>query len=130
MTARLLSSTVACLALAGAAAGANGSTLSARDSGKTFTLRRGHELTLRLTDSYSWSKPQVRGRSIGLIPVDYIRDPGFQEWTITTHALGTSRVTSVEPAARARHAASGSRSSFAEARNRRAAAHQNRLTTL
>jgi hypothetical protein len=86
---------VACLALAGAAVGANGSTLSARDSGKTFTLRRGHELRLRLTVRYSWTKPQVRGRSIGLTPVDYIRDPGFQEWTITTHALGTSRVTSV-----------------------------------
>jgi predicted secreted protein len=77
------------------AAGANGSVLTVRDSGKTFKLRRGHELTLRLTERYAWTSPQVRGSSIRLTPVEYIRDPGFQEWRITAAAAGTARVSAV-----------------------------------
>jgi hypothetical protein len=95
MTARLLIVTAASLALAGSAPGANGSTLSLRDEGKTFALRRGHDLTLRLTERYMWSALELRGTSVRLTPVEYLVDPGFLEWTITTRARGTTLIAAV-----------------------------------
>lgn len=95
MVVRLLTVAAASLALAVPAAGANGQVLSLRDGGKTFTLRRGHELTLRLTERYTWDSPQLRGRSLRLTPVEYLVDPGFLEWTITTRGRGTTRIAAV-----------------------------------
>jgi opacity protein-like surface antigen len=92
MTARPLAAAVLVLALAASASAANGSVLTERDSGKTFTVRRGHELTLRLSGRYVWSDPKVRGGSITLTPVSSFTDPGFQEWTITTRATGQATI--------------------------------------
>ena len=66
-----------------------------RDSGKTFRVARGHELTLRLSSRYIWNGPRVRGRAVRLTPVNYFVDPGFQEWTIHARASGTVRISAV-----------------------------------
>jgi predicted secreted protein len=95
MTARTLSAAVLVLVLSASASAANGSVLTERDSGKTFTMRRGHELTLRLSGRYVWREPKVRGGSIRLVPVNYIVDPGYQEWTITTRAAGQATIGSL-----------------------------------
>jgi predicted secreted protein len=69
--------------------------ITERDSGKTFGVRHGSGLTLRLSERYRWTGPRVRGTVIQLVPVNYIRDPGFREWTIRGTAVGTARITSV-----------------------------------
>jgi hypothetical protein len=83
------------LAAAGAAAGSPKPVITQRDSGESFTTRMGDPLTVRLTERYRWTRPRVTGDAVRLTQVDYFRDPGFREWTVRTHAVGTSRITAV-----------------------------------
>jgi hypothetical protein len=82
----------ACLLLVSTAAGATRPVITERDTGKTFLEKRGHELTLRLSNRYRWTEPRVSGSAIRLIPVDYFVDPGFREWTIRGRATGRARI--------------------------------------
>jgi hypothetical protein len=66
--------------------------ITERDTGKTFLVKRGHDLTLRLSNRYRWTEPRVFGKAIRLIPVEYFVDPGFREWTIRGRATGRARI--------------------------------------
>ena len=90
---RLLVTIVACVLATTTAAAARQLVITERDSGKTFTVRRGTELTLRLSSRYRWLAPKVKGRAARLIPVDYFVDPGFREWQVDGVGLGRSRIT-------------------------------------
>ena len=87
--------------LAVAAAGAAGSaaprsssvSISERDSGRTFALKRTTNAALRLSGKWIWTPPKVRGGAVVLSPVNYRSDPGFSEWQITRRAAGTARIT-------------------------------------
>jgi predicted secreted protein len=83
------------LVLAAPASGVTRTVITERDSGKTFGVRQGRALTLRLSERYRWAGPTVRGAAIRLVAVNYIRDPGYQEWTIRGSAEGTARVSAV-----------------------------------
>jgi len=96
MARRAILLTVATLVLAAPASGVTRSVITERDGGKTFGVRKGGALTLRLSsERYRWAEPRVRGTAIRLVPVNYIRDPGFQEWTIRARARGAARITAV-----------------------------------
>jgi len=82
----------AVLVAATPASGTSTPVVTLRDSGKTFTVRKGRELALRLNNRYSWTGPRVRGTAVRLTPVDYFRDPGYLEWTINARARGTARI--------------------------------------
>jgi predicted secreted protein len=84
-----------CFLVAAPASGVTRTVITQRDSGKTFRVRLEGALTLRLSERYRWTGPRVHGTAIRLIPVNYIRDPGFHEWTIRAKARGTARVTAV-----------------------------------
>ena len=59
------------------------------DSGKAFRLKRGGEMTLRLSNRWLWSTPHPSSKGIELTPVEYFVDPGFREWLIEGRARGT-----------------------------------------
>ncbi len=84
-----------CCFLASPASGVTRTVITLRDSGKTFEVRRGGELTLRLTERYNWSGPRVSGTAIRLVPVNYVVDPGFHEWRIRARLRGTARINAV-----------------------------------
>jgi len=65
------------------------------DSGKTYTVPSGRQLSLRLTHRYRWTSLKVSSTAVRLVPVAYIRDPGYSEWMIRTRAAGTSRISAV-----------------------------------
>jgi predicted secreted protein len=92
MLLRLVLPAAILLVLVPAAAGTTPRVITDRDSGKTFRVARGHELTLRLSNRHVWSGPRVRGSAVLLTPVNYFMDPGFQEWTIHARARGTVRI--------------------------------------
>jgi len=77
------------------ASGTTPRVITERDSGKTFRVSRGHDLTLRLSNRYQWTGPRVNGSAVRLVPVNYFVDPGFEEWTIHARARGTARVVSI-----------------------------------
>lgn len=93
VTLRVLVTVTACLLVSSTASGARQLVLTERDSGKTYTVRRGRVLTLRLSSTYRWVEPKVKGRAITLTPVEYFTDPGFQEWQLNTVAFGRARIT-------------------------------------
>ena len=95
MARRAILVTAVCLVLAAPASGVTRTVITERDSGKTFGVRQGRAVTLRLSERYRWVGPSVRGAAIRLVPVNYIRDPGYQEWTIRGIAHGTARVSAV-----------------------------------
>jgi hypothetical protein len=66
-----------------------------RNSGATFTVKKGTELQLRLTERYRWSAPRVRGTAVRLIPIEFIRDPGYLAWSVKARARGKAVVTAV-----------------------------------
>jgi len=80
-------------AAAGAAAPSSSLSISERDSGRTFTLKRTTTAALRLSGKWIWTQPKVRGGAVVLSAVDYRSDPGFKEWQITRRAAGTARIT-------------------------------------
>lgn len=63
------------------------------DAGRTFQLRTGDQVHLRLSNRYLWTEPAVSGR-ISLTPVEYFRDPGYREWTIAVAGPGRATITS------------------------------------
>jgi predicted secreted protein len=93
MTFRLLVAATACLLVVTTASAAAERVITERDSGKTFTVRRGGGLTLRLSSRYRWVEPKISGRAIRLTPVSYFTDPGFQEWEIDAVRRGRARIT-------------------------------------
>jgi predicted secreted protein len=93
MRLRVLVAIAACLLMATTAIGATRLVITERDSGKTFTVRSGSELTLRLSSRYRWVEPKARGGAIRLVPVSYFTDPGFQEWEIRALHRGWTRIT-------------------------------------
>lgn len=95
MTRRAILATAVCLLVAAPASGVTRTVITERDSGKTYRVRNGGALTLRLSGRYRWTGPRVHGTAIRLIPVNYVRDPGFREWTVRARARGTARVTAV-----------------------------------
>ena len=95
MARRSILVSIVCLVLAAPASGVTRTVITERDGGKTFGMRHGRALTLRLSERYRWAGPSVRGTAIRLVPVNYIRDPGYQEWTIRGSAQGTARVSAV-----------------------------------
>jgi hypothetical protein len=78
--------------------------ITARDSGRTFTLAPGEEVSLRLSSEYGWSEPAVDGGAVELSPVDYVQDPGFSEWLVQATEAGTATISSLgDPACEGEH---------------------------
>src|SRR5262249_38229164 len=69
--------------------------LTPGDSGKTVAVDREGGATLRLSHRWRWSEPRLNGRSIQLQRVDYIRDPGYDEWQIEPLRKGTTTITAL-----------------------------------
>jgi hypothetical protein len=65
-------------------------TITEADSGESFTLTS--ETSLRLSGTYEWSEPRVRGDAVQLVRVDYVQDPGFVEWTVAPVQPGTATI--------------------------------------
>jgi hypothetical protein len=65
--------------------------------GRTFELGAGRSISLRLPNARRfWSTPRRGGGSgtVSIHPVNYIRDPGFVEWSLTAKAPGRLTLTS------------------------------------
>jgi hypothetical protein len=78
--------------------------ITAPDSGRTFTLAPGDEVSLRLSSEYVWTEPAVDGGAVELSPVDYVQDPGFSEWLVRATQAGTATISSLgEPACEGEH---------------------------
>jgi hypothetical protein len=69
-------------------------------SGRTFRLARGREVSLRLAGRWAWTEPRVNGPGLELTPVLYFRDPGFSEWRVAATGRGTFTIRSVGTPAR------------------------------
>ena len=67
-------------------------TITAADSGKTFTLHRIDTATLSLTDGHRWDAPTVKGSSVRLEPTTTPTSRGGQVWTVRPIATGTSDI--------------------------------------
>jgi len=63
--------------------------LGLRDSGRTITMRRGEQATLRLSNRWIWEPPEEAGRAVDLANLDSFRDTGYTEWTLTASRRGT-----------------------------------------
>jgi len=68
-------------------------TITLADSGKSFSLRKGAQVELRLPERFRWSGPHVRGAAVRLTRILFIRDPGYLAWSLSAGARGTARVT-------------------------------------
>ena len=64
-------------------------------SGKTYRVVRGRELTLRLPGRWNWSQPRTGSVAVELTPVEYFVDPGYSEWRIATLRRGVATIRSV-----------------------------------
>jgi hypothetical protein len=95
MTLRTLALVAVCALAVTGASSANGRVITQRDTGKTFTVRAGGELTLRLSTRWRWTPPRVKGGAVRLVRVDYFTDPGFLEWEVDGRARGSARITAV-----------------------------------
>lgn len=62
------------------------------DSGTTVNLGRSGEKTVRLSHRWHWSEPHVTG-PVELQRVDFLRDPGYDEWKIVPTRSGTATIT-------------------------------------
>jgi hypothetical protein len=62
-------------------------------AGKTIILRPGSLALLRLNHQrFRWSAPHADGVALKIEAIDYERDPGFDEWKITTRTPGRARI--------------------------------------
>jgi hypothetical protein len=95
MTLRAPALVAVCVLVAPGASGADGRVITQRDTGKTFTVRAGGELTLRLSTRWRWTEPRVKGAAVRLVRVDYFVDPGFLEWEVDARARGSARISAV-----------------------------------
>ena len=64
-------------------------------SGKTYRIAKGGTATLRLSNRWRWSDPQASTRAVDLTPVEYLVNPGFQEWTIEARKAGRATIRSI-----------------------------------
>jgi hypothetical protein len=78
-----------------ATAAAAGYLVTQADTGRSFTISPGDSVTVRLP--HGWREPTATG-PVDVQPVSYLRDPGFQEWTIVPGKAGTATVTAAGPA--------------------------------
>lgn len=62
------------------------------DSGETLSLALGREVRLRLDNAWLWNEPVVEGTAVGLVPVDYLVDPGYREWIVSGERTGRALV--------------------------------------
>lgn len=63
------------------------------DDGQLFTLALGQEASLRLDSAWLWDQPALDGAAVELTPVDYLVDPGVQEWLVTGVSGGAATLT-------------------------------------
>src|SRR5262249_4837614 len=89
----ILAASLAALATAQAARAPR--TVTLRDSGKTLLMRKGAELQLRLTERYQWLAPRVHGTAVRLVPITFVRDPGYRAWSVRARARGRAVVSAV-----------------------------------
>jgi hypothetical protein len=68
--------------------------ITQQSTGKTFRLAKGTTATLRLANRWLWSTPRASTKAVGLVPVEYLVDPGFREWKIEAHARGRATIRS------------------------------------
>ena len=99
MALRLLTIAALCAVFATAALASTRPAITTRDNGKTFTVRRGGTLTLRLQERPRWLNPRVSGTAVRLTQVNFLRDPGYREWSVAARAAGTAKITAVRYAA-------------------------------
>jgi predicted secreted protein len=85
--AALVASSIALLGALGASAADR--PITQADSGKSFRLKRGGEMTLRLSNRWHWTTPRASSKGVELTAVEYFVDPGFREWVIRGRARGT-----------------------------------------
>jgi hypothetical protein len=64
-------------------------------SGRTYRLASGREVSLRLSGRWAWTEPRASARGLELTPVEYFRDPGFSEWRVAATGRGTYTICSV-----------------------------------
>jgi hypothetical protein len=69
-------------------------------SGRTYRLVTGREVSLRLSGRWGWTEPRVSGPGLELTPVLYLRDPGYSEWRVRARGRGTFTIRSVGTPAR------------------------------
>ena len=69
--------------------------LTQASSGKTIRLAKGEHATLRLSNGWRWSEPQLSSGAVELTPVEYLIDPGFREWTIDARNRGRVTIRSL-----------------------------------
>ena len=69
-------------------------------SGRTYRLASGREVSLRLSGRWGWTEPRVSGPGLELTPVMYFRDPGYSEWRVQATARGTYTIRTVGTPAR------------------------------
>src|SRR5713101_2503470 len=62
------------------------------DGGRCVKLAVGGSAELRLTENYRWSAPQLSGDAVELIPIAFLRDPGYSAWEIRGMRSGTSAI--------------------------------------
>lgn len=63
------------------------------DGGRTFRVAAADMPHLRLSGQWVWTEPRTTG-PIGLNPIEYFRDPGYSEWTITRSGTGQATIRS------------------------------------
>src|SRR4051812_27531206 len=68
-------------------------TLTQADSGASMELAKDSTARLRLSHKWHWSEPRAPGGAVELTPVDYVRDPGYDEWTIVPLKKGHTTIT-------------------------------------
>jgi hypothetical protein len=64
-------------------------------SGKVVRLAKGENATLRLSNRWRWSDPDVSTDVVELTPVEYFVDPGYREWTIDARKSGRATIRSL-----------------------------------
>ena len=87
--ATLVASAIALVGALDASGASAGRPITQADSGKTMRLKRGGEMSLRLSNRWLWSTPRASTNGVTLTPVEYLIDPGFREWMIVGRARGT-----------------------------------------
>lgn len=62
------------------------------DAGRCLKLVVGRTAELRLRGDYRWTAPQSSGDAVELIPVAFLRDPGYSAWEVRAMRSGTSAI--------------------------------------
>ena len=76
----------------GSAVASGPRTITGADSGKTFVIRRGAKIALRLSGPWVWREPRTPSASVHLTPIEYVAYPGFQQWTVAAVRRGRATI--------------------------------------